>query len=154
MVCPKAPRHFEPVFRAADHNHFSSSGAFRDCERGNAHRPGSLHHDGVAPANSGALDSVDGGDERAPGSDHGFCGEGIRQLENVGPGPQVMKLSIAAEEVGWLVALIPYAVSAPLGTTRRLPLFGAIEALATRRGRGPGDAVANLQGLTAPIQLQ
>src|SRR5207247_3180884 len=53
-----------------------------------------------------------------------------------------------------LIAAIADAVSAPIGTSRRLALYRAVIAVAARAGRIPRDSVTDVQRLPAPVPFE
>ena len=143
--------HFETMRGPADDDHAGSAGGFGDGERGDADGTGALDHDGVLPIDAGAFDAVNGGDERATGADDAFGGKIVGDFENIGAGAEVMKFSVAAEEVRRLIAAIADAVSATLGAAGGLMFFGAVITFAAGRGGGPGHAIANGEWLARPV---
>src|SRR5574341_211850 len=122
---------------------------YRQC--GDAHRPGTLHHHSVLPANASAFNAMNSSNQGAARPDHCFGRQVIGDVEDIRAGSQVMEFRVTAQEMRRLVAAINDPVGAPLRATSWQPFFGAIVTLYTGSGGVPGDAIAETQRLAGPI---
>lgn len=145
---------FEAMLGTADDDDFRRARFEADGKRGEPDRSGSLDDDDIAPGDWCAFNSVDRSGESAAGADESFGGQFVRETKDGTPGTQEDHFGIASAEMRRFAGAVRDAVRFARNTAGGLALEAAIEALAAIDGTGPGDAVAGLQRVAAPILLK
>lgn len=122
-----------------------------DRKRRQAHRAGALDHYDIAPRNRGTLHPMNRCGERTACADYSFGAQGIRDAEDGGACAQQDLFGITSAQVRSFRCVVGDAVGFACKAACGLILLTAIEALATRDGTGPADAITHLQRIPAPV---